>query len=253
MANYTVRPIKPQFVYDSEMNSLHKQIKQIEKDFRVQEIDIVFKQERFFYNTIRKSDESYSFIKEIIGEGIEVQEHFVVLYLNQSNKVIGYYKHTKGTINSTQVDVEMITAVALKILAKSVILAHNHPSGNENPSEADKAITSKIKAGLKMFDIQLLDHIILTRSGYFSFADNGESSLSGIQVADEQALEQKLREEILQQLRKVTKVNSPHIWARIQTKVGYLKIEGMIIQRMLSQQIVPSAIIPQMEMAFDEV
>jgi DNA repair protein RadC len=251
MAEYKTQNSTPLFVYDRDLDELSKSIREIEKDFRVKEIDITFREERLIYSALRSSEDAYNFVKEVIGDGIEIQEHFVVLYLNHANKLIGYYKHTKGTINSTQVDVELIVAAGLKILAKAVILSHNHPSGNTMPSEPDKVVTKKIQEGFKYFDVSVLDHIIATKNGYYSFADDGE--LSGFGSRESEEIEKKLRDEILLQLKKVTRVNSPHIWERIQTKEGYRILEEEIISRVISQQIVPAAIIPQMECELDEI
>lgn len=252
MATYKKLPSKPMFVLNgTEFSKLNKQIKDIEKEFRVKEIDITFKEERLIYSTIKSSQDAYNFVKEIIFEGVEIQEHFIVLYLNHANKVIGYYKHTKGTINSTQVDVEMIVAVGLKILAKAVILSHNHPSGNTTPSQQDKDLTKKVKEAFKYFEISVLDHIIATRNDYYSFADSGESSLSGNKKANTSKVENELREEIFRQLKKVTQANSPHVWEQIQTQDGYLKMEEKIIYKVISDHIVPAAVIPQIEMELD--
>jgi len=200
MGDYKIPTNTPLFVYDKDLDDLNKNIADIENEFRVKEIDITFREERLIYSSIHSSADAYNFVKEVISDGIEVQEHFVVLYMNHANKVIGYYKHTKGTINSTQVDVELIVATGLKILAKAVIIAHNHPSGITKPSDADKNITKKITAGFKYFDVAVLDHIIATKSGYYSFADEGE--LSGFGSKESTELEQQLRNEILIQLKK---------------------------------------------------
>ncbi len=250
MASYKTPAFKPLIVFDSALDELQRSIREIEEEFRVREIDVTFREDRLMLSSISSSDDAYRFLKDVIADGIEVQEHFVVLYLNHANKLIGYYKHTKGTINSTQVDVELLVATGLKILAKSVILSHNHPSGNTNPSEADKVITRKIKDAFKYFDVSVLDHIIVTKNGYHSFADEGELSGFGTKETDE--LEVVLRDDILRQLRKVTMVNSPHIWQKIQTREGYQNLEEEIIRRVVALQIVPAAIIPQMEMEMEE-
>jgi len=282
MNYYKIPQNKPLIVMD-ELQDLNKEIKDLQKDFQVKEVDLVFKEERLIYNQLKGSKDSYEFLKEVIGEGLEIQEHFVVLYMNHGNKVIGYYKHTKGTINSTQVDVEMIVAVALKILAKAVILCHNHPSGNEKPSDPDKNLTKKVKAAFKYFDIAVLDHMILTKNTYYSFADEGESSLSGLGIpwafvakevfsnmfqklleyagkkplnnktaqnsnlSGPNELERELRQEILKQLKKVTRANSPAIWQQIQSPEGYARIESQVIKRMIGRRLVPAAVIPQLE------
>ncbi len=104
---------------------------------------------------------------------LELQEEFKILLLNRSNAVLGIYSMSKGGVSGTIVDAKLIFAVALKCNASSIILAHNHPSGNLNPSEADKNITQKLTKASKYLDIELLDHIILTKDDFYSFSDNG--------------------------------------------------------------------------------
>ena len=103
---------------------------------------------------------------------LELQEEFKVLLLNNANQVLGIYPLSKGGTNSTVVDVKILFSVALKSNATSIIIAHNHPSENLNPSEADKRLTQKIKEGANYLDIKLLDHLIITKDNYYSFADN---------------------------------------------------------------------------------
>ena len=100
-------------------------------------------------------------------------EQAVILYFNKNNKVIGYYNHSSGGIDGTIMDVEMISGMALKSLAKGVIIAHNHPSENTMPSDADKRITKQLNEALKLFNIQLLDSIILTENSHLSFQEQG--------------------------------------------------------------------------------
>lgn len=78
---------------------------------------------------------------------------------------------SKGGIASTTVDVRLVLKKALEVGATALILAHNHPTGNLRPSQADKQLTAKIQKGAKVIDIQLLDHLIVSENGYFSFAD----------------------------------------------------------------------------------
>ena len=106
-------------------------------------------------------------------DAIELQEEFKVIYLNRANKVLGVYALSKGTISGTLVDVRLIFAVALKCNASGIILAHNHPSGNLKPSEADKSLTSKIKQCAEFMDINLIDHLIITKNNYYSFITEG--------------------------------------------------------------------------------
>ncbi|SNR14426.1 JAB domain-containing protein [Tenacibaculum jejuense] len=108
--------------------------------------------------------------KDTIG----IQESFKVLLLNNSNKAKGIYQLSQGGITSTLIDLRILFAVILKSLSVAVILAHNHPSGKLNPSEADQNLTRRIKQAAELFDIKVLDHLILAPNGnYYSFADNG--------------------------------------------------------------------------------
>jgi DNA repair protein RadC len=163
-----------------DLNDLDAKMKTLQKEFTVREIDITFKEDKIAFNQVRSSKDAYQFIKDVLFEGMEIQEHFVVLFLSQSNQIIGYYRHSKGTINSTQVDIELVMAVAIKSLSKAMIVSHNHPSGNKEPSEADRTMTKRLKQAAALFDISVLDHVIVTNEGYYSFADSGERSLSGL-------------------------------------------------------------------------
>ncbi|MBS1574715.1 MAG: strawberry notch family protein [Bacteroidetes bacterium] len=133
------------------------------------------------FGKITSSKDAADFIRETFGEGqVELQEQFIVLYLNQANEIIGYYKHSKGAINATVADIRIVLATALKALAVSMVIAHNHPSGNLKPSRADEQLTDKIKQSSTLMDVKLLDHIIVTRDGYYSFADEGLLGLDGL-------------------------------------------------------------------------
>lgn len=100
-------------------------------------------------------------------------EEFWVLLLNNSNKVIYKLQLSKGGLTQTVVDIRLIYKTALEHLATALILVHNHPSGQLNPSQADNDITQKIKQSGNTLDIKLLDHLIITQKDYFSFADEG--------------------------------------------------------------------------------
>jgi len=107
------------------------------------------------------------------SDKIELIEQFKVLLLSQCNKVLGIYHASSGSISGTVVDIRLLFGAALKANAVGLIIAHNHPSGNKAPSDADKGITRKIKAAGELLDIKLLDHLILTAEGYYSFAEKG--------------------------------------------------------------------------------
>lgn len=127
---------------------------------------------------IRSSKDSYNAFRKYIGEMVHHREAFMVQYLNQANQVMWMETHTIGTINSTQVDIKDIVKKALIGGVQSIILAHNHPSGNTQPSEADRKMTKRVREAAKLFDISVLDHIIVTDEKYYSFADQGERSLN---------------------------------------------------------------------------
>ncbi len=100
-------------------------------------------------------------------------EEFWVLFLNRANKVIDQARITQGGVTGTIFDIKLIMKSAIEKLASSIIIAHNHPSGNPKPSEQDIKITQKLKEAAQIFEIALLDHIIVTDSECYSFADNG--------------------------------------------------------------------------------
>lgn len=104
---------------------------------------------------------------------IDYRESFFALYLNQAHKVLRIRKISEPGISSTVVDVRIILQVALLCNASAVILAHNHPSGNLNPSAEDLKITQSIKNASEFLNLKLLDHFILTSTDHFSFADEG--------------------------------------------------------------------------------
>ena len=100
-------------------------------------------------------------------------EEFKIMLLNRANRVIGICQIGTGGTTSVTADPKLILATAIKANAAAVILAHNHPSGNPQCSEQDIKLTNRVKEGCRFLDIALLDHIILTEEGYFSFADEG--------------------------------------------------------------------------------
>lgn len=245
--SYKPNNTPPRLVFEKEAYAdLESKIEELDAEFKVREIELTFTGERYFFGNVTSSNDAYQFIRDIILKGIEVQEHFIALYLNQSNKIIGYYHHSTGTINSTPVDIEIVTAVALKTLSRAVIISHNHPSGSLTPSEPDKAITKRLKEALKMFDVTLLDHIIVTDKGHFSFADTGDRSLQGTDLVNSQSINH-LREEILKQLKRVTQANAPNLFALVNSVYGYNKVEEMVIRKVIHDQMVPAAVIPLIE------
>jgi len=120
---------------------------------------------------ISSSKMIFELMQPIIGE--LPHEEFWVLYLNNSKKVLSKSQQGKGGITGTMVDVRLVFKTALELGATALILCHNHPSGTLIPSDADKQITRKLKSAGQNLDIQVLDHIIITENGYYSFNDEG--------------------------------------------------------------------------------
>lgn len=120
---------------------------------------------------IKSPDVVYNILKPFYMESgfMEQKEIFSCLYLDRSNKVLGMAKISEGSSCATVVDIPYIFRLAILMNASSVILCHNHPSGNLQASDADKQITKKIIQAGELLDIKIFDHIILSSEGYFSF------------------------------------------------------------------------------------
>ena len=144
---------------------------------KVNEIRISYK-ERIpapFWQKISSSQDAAKMLFEHWDkQTMQVHESFKVVLLNNNNKVKGIYQLSKGGITGTLVDLRILFAVVLKSLSVAIILTHNHPSGTLKASEADKDLTQKIKQAAALFDVRVLDHILIVPNGdYYSFADNG--------------------------------------------------------------------------------
>ncbi|SFD99275.1 RadC family protein [Thermophagus xiamenensis] len=120
---------------------------------------------------IRASEDVFSLMHPLLAD--LPHEEFWVLLLNQANKVMQKLNISKGGISGTVIDVRLIMEKALYQHASAIILCHNHPSGNRNPSKADINITKKLIEAGKILDISVLDHVIIAENCYFSFADEG--------------------------------------------------------------------------------
>ncbi|MCR9228343.1 MAG: JAB domain-containing protein [Flavobacteriaceae bacterium] len=144
---------------------------------QVNEISIRYK-ERIpapFWKQIKCSKDAAELLFQTWNKDtITVHESFKIVLLNNSNKVKGVYQISQGGITGTLVDLRILFAVVLKTLSVGILLAHNHPSGKLEASQRDRDITKKIKLAAQLFDVKVLDHIIMAPSGeYFSFADRG--------------------------------------------------------------------------------
>lgn len=122
---------------------------------------------------ITSSEGAKNFIRQFYGDDIEVYESFFILLLDMSLHTIGYAKISQGGITGTVVDKKIVFKYIIDSLASAVIIAHNHPSGNLNPSTQDIEVTKKIREMCLLTDSYLSDHIILTKDSFYSFTDNG--------------------------------------------------------------------------------
>jgi DNA repair protein RadC len=120
---------------------------------------------------IRSSNDAYEYM---ISHFLDLpHEEFWCLFMNRRNEVISKFQLSKGSINGTVADIRIVFKKAVELLSSSVFLFHNHPSGSLNPSEADKQLTHKFIEAGALLDVVVLDHLIMTDNGYFSFADHG--------------------------------------------------------------------------------
>lgn len=121
--------------------------------------------------SIRSSNDIAEYLKATLKD--YAYEIFAVVFLNRSNKINHFEIISKGGITGTVADPRIILKKSLEHEATAIVLCHNHPSGNLKPSQADEELTVKIKEAAKYFDIRVLDHIIVSEEGYYSFADEG--------------------------------------------------------------------------------
>lgn len=142
----------------------------------VSEVELTYKN-NVPYNQRQKisnSQGAYEILTNLFPENtMDYRETFIVLYLNRANQVLGYSVISQGGTSSTTVDIKMVIQTALLANASCIMLAHNHPSGNVQPSSDDNKITKRIIEAARLFDITVLDHIIITNESYYSFTDNG--------------------------------------------------------------------------------
>lgn len=123
---------------------------------------------------IDNSCASEQLFRKIWSNKIEHVEEMYMILLNTANKSLGYSKVSTGGVSGTLVDIKIIFQIALIGNASAFIIAHNHPSGNLKPSNADISLTRKIKEAGEIMEIKLLDHLILTKEGFMSMADEGK-------------------------------------------------------------------------------
>jgi DNA repair protein RadC len=146
------------------------------KQFEVAEIQLSYKSKvkASLRPKISSSKDAEKILRETWdSDKLELVEQFKILLVNRAHKVLGIFEVSQGGIAGTVADPKIIFVSALKAAACGIILAHNHPSGNLNASQADIDLTKKLKEAGRFLEIQILDHIIITSEKYFSFADEG--------------------------------------------------------------------------------
>lgn len=154
----------------------------MEKELMLNKWNMVSEVELVYKSKVKSSErpqlKSVSDVAEFLKQNwdenkIELLEQFKVVFLNRNHRVLGIFQVSSGGVSGTVADSKLIFMAALKMNACSLIISHNHPSGNLCPSDADKQLTKKMKESALLLDMHLLDHIILTNEGYFSFANEG--------------------------------------------------------------------------------
>lgn len=119
---------------------------------------------------IQSADDAYPLLKDLQNEMVE---KFTVLFMDTRHRVLALVVMFSGGMTESVVDVRILIKTALDIGATTFLIAHNHPSGDPKPSAEDRAITKKIEQAARLFDIRLLDHIVVGHEAYFSFANEG--------------------------------------------------------------------------------
>ena len=122
---------------------------------------------------IIKSEDAFKYARQLWGSDIFMYESCFILLLDHGNNTMGWAKISQGGVALSIMDVKIICKYAVETLASGVVLLHNHPSGNMQPSAMDKKTTARIKEALKVFEVELLDHLIISDEKYFSFNDEG--------------------------------------------------------------------------------
>ena len=143
-------------------------------DYTVGEVELSYKPKFKSLHQVTCSEDAYKYLLPTYKEGtICYKEYFKVLFLNQANQILGYTIISEGGLTETTADVRLIFQAALLTNSVALILVHNHPSGNLRPSPEDIRLTKQVREASNFMRIKILDHIILSDTEYYSFADEG--------------------------------------------------------------------------------
>jgi DNA repair protein RadC len=154
------------------MPTKKQRLAQLRGDWTAGEIRVTYKPGLKSRPPITGTVEAYQFISSLWDkELITLQEQMMAIFMNRTGQVIGYRLLNTGNISHCDIDTRLLVSLALHCMASSVIIAHNHPSGNLTPSDADLTLTKNVSHALALIDITLLDHLIITVDGWFSMAN----------------------------------------------------------------------------------
>lgn len=141
------------------------------------EYGLTAKSNEFDREKITCSQDSAMYARKFYGDDLLAYESSFIILLDASNRVKGWAKISQGGVLATGVDIKLVAMYAVKSLAASVIFVHNHPSGHKRPSSCDNKLTEKMRKGLQLLGIKLLDSIIITDDGYYSMNDEGDACM----------------------------------------------------------------------------
>lgn len=139
----------------------------------IKEYSLTYKRKNVDIENLSSSNVVDSIARNIFKDFMNIYECFYVFLLDHQNNIKGFVKISQGGVTGCNVDIRLIAKYAIEALATKVILVHNHPSGTLAPSREDKTITQNVSKALELFDIKVIDHLILTENGYYSFSDEG--------------------------------------------------------------------------------
>ena len=140
---------------------------------KINEVEIVYKRKNSSKPKFNGSKQACNILRPFYDGSLDHRESFKILLCDRNNRMLGVHHVSEGGLSGTVVDLKIIGQSMLLSNCSSIILCHNHPSGNLNPSKADIKVTEKIKNLCEILDIRLLDNIIITSESYFSFNDEG--------------------------------------------------------------------------------
>lgn len=147
----------------------------METNIQIREVQVSYSSQRGKLFQVKSADDAFEYFSQVWDKDtIGLHEEFRILLLNRANRVLGCFKVSQGGLTSTIVNMRIVFGTAVKALATSIILAHNHPSNNMQPSVEDKELTQKMNEAVRLLDINVLDHLILgTDNNYLSFSNEG--------------------------------------------------------------------------------